>query len=102
MYLLYTQIGSAFIAGVIFAAGLIPLNRWIAGRIAVYSQQLMDAKDSRISVSQEALANAKHIKLLAWEDVFMDKILSECTFFVRYSVFNEISAHILRMSSKRT
>lgn len=64
-------------AGVIFAAGLIPLNRWIAGRIGVYSQQLMAAKDSRISVTSEALANAKHIKLLAWEDVFIEKITGE-------------------------
>lgn len=68
----------------------------------MYSQQLMDAKDSRITVSTEALANAKHIKLLAWEDVFMDKIMGESVGFVQYSVFNEISDLIPRMSSKRT
>lgn len=77
LYLLYTQIGAAFIAGVCFAAALIPINRWIAGRIGVYSTQLMSAKDERVSVSSEALTNAKHIKLLAWEDVFIEKILGK-------------------------
>lgn len=77
--------GIAFIAGVIFATALIPINRWIAGKINIYSQHLMSAKDARISVTNEALTNAKHIKLLAWEDVFIDKVMGNyhisCAFF---------------------
>lgn len=72
--MLYTQIGSAFISGVVFAIILIPVNRWIAVKIAFYSQELMTAKDSRIGITVETLTGAKHIKLLAWEDVFIDKI----------------------------
>lgn len=74
LYLLYTQIGAAFVAGVLFAAALIPINRWIAVKIGIYSQQLMAAKDLRIGITVETLTGAKHIKLLAWEDVFIDKI----------------------------
>lgn len=81
LYLLYTQIGLAFIAGVIFAAALIPLNRWIANRIASLSSKLMEAKDKRVSQSSEALAGAKQIKLLAWEDVFIDRIQGIIMFF---------------------
>lgn len=57
-----------------FALALIPLNRWIAVKIGVYSEQLMRAKDARIAVTTEALAGIKNIKLLAWEDVFTRKI----------------------------
>lgn len=74
LYLLYTQIGLAFIAGLIFAAALIPINRVIANKIAALSTKLMEAKDERVSISSEALSGAKQLKLLAWEDVFIDKI----------------------------
>lgn len=77
MYLLYTQIGVAFIAGVVFAATLIPINRWLAKRIAALSVSLLEAKDARVAQSVEALSGAKQIKILAWEDVFIDKIQSE-------------------------
>lgn len=77
LYLLYTQIGIAFAAGVVFATILIPINRWLAKRIASYSTELLDAKDARVSQTFESLAGAKQIKILAWEDVFIDKIQSE-------------------------
>lgn len=76
LYLLYTQLGAAFIAGVIFAAALIPINRWLAKRIGYYSQGLMTAKDARISATSETISGAKQIKLNAWEDIFIRKILN--------------------------
>uniref|UniRef100_A0A1I8QDH6 ABC-type xenobiotic transporter n=1 Tax=Stomoxys calcitrans TaxID=35570 RepID=A0A1I8QDH6_STOCA len=75
LYLLYTQLGAAFIAGVLFATSLIPINRWLAKRIAYYSQGLMTAKDARLSATSETVTGAKQIKLNAWEDVFIKKIL---------------------------
>lgn len=72
--MLYTQIGVAFVAGVVFAATLIPINRWLAKKIAALSVSLLEAKDARVSQSVEALSGAKQIKILAWEDVFIDKI----------------------------
>lgn len=75
--MLYTQIGVAFLAGVIFATALIPINRWLAKKIAALSVSLLEAKDARVSQSVEAMAGAKQIKILAWEDVFIDKIQSE-------------------------
>lgn len=74
LYLLYTQIGLAFISGVLFAIVLIPINRWLANRISSYSSQLLEAKDSRVSQMCEAISGAKQIKILAWEDVFIERI----------------------------
>ncbi|EDS42543.1 multidrug resistance-associated protein [Culex quinquefasciatus] len=74
LYLLYTQLGLAFLAGVIFAIVLIPINRQIALKIGQLSQGLMTAKDGRIAITSETIAGAKHIKTNAWEDVFLNKI----------------------------
>lgn len=72
--MLYTQIGLAFLAGVAFAVALIPVNRWIANKIGSLSVSLMTAKDARVSLTSESINGAKQIKLLAWEDVFIEKI----------------------------
>ncbi|XP_055387213.1 ATP-binding cassette sub-family C member 10 [Condylostylus longicornis] len=74
LYLLYTQVGAAFIAGVLFAASLIPINRLLANKIHNYSIGLMNAKDSRLSITRETIQSAKHIKINAWEDIFIKKI----------------------------
>lgn len=74
LYLLYTQLGSAFLAGVVFATLLIPINRWLAKRIGVYSTGLMTAKDARLSATTETMEGAKQIKTNAWEPIFIRKI----------------------------
>lgn len=74
LYLLYTQLGAALIAGVVFAALLIPINRYIASKIASLSSGLMSAKDKRVTSTSESITGAKQIKLNAWEDVFINKI----------------------------
>ena len=42
--------GVAFLAGVVFAILLIPINRWIAIKIMKLSQIMMDQKDERVKV----------------------------------------------------
>lgn len=74
LYLLYTQLGVAFVSGVIFAVLLIPINRYIALKIGKLSASLMTAKDKRIQLTTEALTGAKQIKMQALEDIFTDKI----------------------------
>lgn len=78
LYLLYTQIGWAFLGGVIFAVILIPITRWLANKISAISKEFLEAKDARVSVTYETLSGAKQIKILAWEDLFIDKIQSKC------------------------
>lgn len=74
LWLLYTQLGVAFVSGVIFAVLLIPINRYIALKIGKLSAFLMTAKDGRVQVTTEALTGAKQIKLQALEDIFTDRI----------------------------
>lgn len=74
LYLLYTQLGVAFVSGVVFAVLLIPINRYIAQKIGKLSAFLMTAKDRRVQVTTEALTGAKQIKMQAFEDVFTRRI----------------------------
>lgn len=74
LYLLYTQVGSAFIAGLIFAIILIPINKKIASQIGKLSVDLMSRKDERVLTTSEVLSGARQIKLNAWEDIFINKI----------------------------
>ncbi|KAH8410367.1 hypothetical protein KR215_000850, partial [Drosophila sulfurigaster] len=74
LYLLYLQLGVAFLAGVIFAALLIPANRWLAKRIGIYTVGQMAAKDARLSATTETMQGAKQIKSNAWEPIFIRKI----------------------------
>ncbi|XP_017480560.1 PREDICTED: multidrug resistance-associated protein 7 [Rhagoletis zephyria] len=74
LYLLYTQLGAAFLAGLIFGIVLIPINRLLAQRIGQYSRGLMSAKDLRLAATSETMCGAKQIKLHAWEDIFIEKI----------------------------
>jgi ATP-binding cassette, subfamily C (CFTR/MRP), member 10 len=74
LYLLYTQLGVAFVSGVAFAVILIPINRFIALKIGKLSADLMSAKDKRVQLTTEALNGAKQVKLQALEDIFTDRI----------------------------
>lgn len=74
LYLLYTQLGVAFVSGIMFAVLLIPINRYIAKQIGKLSSFLMSAKDGRVQLTTEALVGAKQIKLQALENVFTERI----------------------------
>lgn len=74
LYLLYTQVGAAFTAGLVFSVCLIPINRHIARRIGVLSEDLMRCKDERVLTTSEVVQGARQIKLNAWEAMFVSKI----------------------------
>jgi hypothetical protein len=48
LYLLYQQVGLAFLAGVAFCILLIPVNRWLAVKIGQLSTRMMAEKDNRV------------------------------------------------------
>jgi ATP-binding cassette subfamily C (CFTR/MRP) protein 10 len=50
LYLLYGQVGVSFLAGVVFALLLIPVNRKIANKIGSLSSAMMQQKDDRVNV----------------------------------------------------
>ncbi|KAL3266128.1 hypothetical protein HHI36_010314 [Cryptolaemus montrouzieri] len=71
LYLLYTQVGYAFLAGVGFSIALIPINKFIANKIGKLSTKLMAEKDARVKLMTEVLRGIKAIKLYVWEQHFM-------------------------------
>lgn len=98
MYLLYAQVGLAFLAGLSFAVLLIPINRWIAVKVGnyfgfffsrihqftnctefpnhlgKYSSEMMTAKDKRVKLMNELLNGIRVIKFYAWEQHFHRRI----------------------------
>lgn len=74
LYLLYMQIGIAFLAGVVFAILLIPVNRWLANKIGELSTKMMSFKDQRVKLMSELLYGIKVLKFHAWEPFFAKKI----------------------------
>jgi ATP-binding cassette subfamily C (CFTR/MRP) protein 10 len=74
LYLLYRQVGLAFLAGVVFSILLIPINRWLAKKIGQLSTAMMDQKDQRVKLMTEILMSIRVIKFYAWERYFADRI----------------------------
>lgn len=50
LYLLYQQVGTAFLAGLVLALLLIPVNKVIATRIMMSNQKMLQHKDARVKV----------------------------------------------------
>ncbi|XP_067143928.1 LOW QUALITY PROTEIN: ATP-binding cassette sub-family C member 10 [Centruroides vittatus] len=74
LFLLYNQVGIAFVSGVVFAVLLVPINQKIASKIGKLSQLMMEKKDERIVFMKELLTGIRVIKMHYWEDVFASKI----------------------------
>lgn len=51
LYLLYQQVGMAFVAGLVLALLLVPVNKVIATRIMASNQEMLQHKDARVKVS---------------------------------------------------
>ena len=66
--------GKAFVAGLVFAIILIPINRWLAIKIGKLSSEMMEQKDARVQLMSEILHGIRVIKLSAWESIFTSKI----------------------------
>lgn len=68
------QVGSAFVAGLVVIVALVPLNRWLANRIAASSSALMAAKDARLRAVSDTIANVRAVKCGNLEGVFSRRI----------------------------
>lgn len=76
LYLLYMQVGLAFLAGLAFSVVLIPINKLIANKIGELSTKMMDKKDARVKMMTEILRGIKVIKIHVWEQHFVKLVLS--------------------------
>uniref|UniRef100_A0A8C5LE61 ATP-binding cassette sub-family C member 10 n=1 Tax=Jaculus jaculus TaxID=51337 RepID=A0A8C5LE61_JACJA len=67
LYLLYQQVGMAFMAGLILALLLAPVNKVIASRIMSSNQEMLQHKDARVKLVTELLSGIRVIKFFGWE-----------------------------------
>ena len=68
------QVRFAFVAGVAVVVLLIPINRWLAGRIEAASGSMMACKDVRIKRTAELLRGIRQIKAATWEPSFIARV----------------------------
>ncbi|NXB65935.1 MRP7 protein, partial [Struthidea cinerea] len=74
LYLLYQQVGVAFLGGVVLALLLVPVNKIIANRIMMNSEEMLKHKDTRVKLMTEFLYGIRVIKFYAWEKHFSTRI----------------------------
>lgn len=76
IFLLYKIMGYSSFAGVALLVLLLPVNVLIASQFRHVQNDILEATDSRIHATNEALQNIRIIKYFAWEQRFED-IISE-------------------------
>ncbi|NXC08258.1 MRP7 protein, partial [Orthonyx spaldingii] len=74
LYLLYQQVGIAFLGGVALALLLVPINKIIANHIMMNSEEMLKHKDTRVKLMTEFLCGIRVIKFYAWEKHFSTRI----------------------------
>ncbi|NWH86570.1 MRP7 protein, partial [Aegithalos caudatus] len=74
LYLLYQQVGVAFLGGMALALLLVPINKMIANRIMVNNEKMLKHKDTRVKLMTEFLSGIRVIKFYAWEKHFSTRI----------------------------
>ncbi|NXC97169.1 MRP7 protein, partial [Certhia familiaris] len=74
LYLLYQQVGVAFLGGVALALLFVPINKIIANRIMENNRKILKHKDTRVKLMTEVLCGIRVIKFYAWEKHFSTKI----------------------------
>ncbi|GAV08511.1 hypothetical protein RvY_18193 [Ramazzottius varieornatus] len=74
LYLLYQQVGFAFIGGLVFIILLVPLNQVLASKISSQVEQNLKERDARVRLMSEALKAIRVIKFHAWEKWFCSRV----------------------------
>ncbi|NXL55713.1 MRP7 protein, partial [Chordeiles acutipennis] len=74
LYLLYQQVGVAFLGGLALALLLVPINKVIANRIMMNNKEMLIHKDTRVKLMTEFLCGIRVIKFYAWEKHFSTRI----------------------------
>jgi len=73
--LLWQQLGIATLSGITFLIILLPINGFISAKMRSIQMLLMKEKDKRVKLMNEILSHIKVLKLYAWENSFIDKIM---------------------------
>ncbi|XP_040286791.1 ATP-binding cassette sub-family C member 10 isoform X3 [Bufo bufo] len=70
LYLMYLQVGIAFLGCLGLALLLVPLNKVIASRIMHNNKEMLQHKDARVKLVTELLSGMRVVKFYTWEEHF--------------------------------
>ncbi|CAK9290745.1 unnamed protein product [Gordionus sp. m RMFG-2023] len=84
LYLLYTQVGMTFLAGIALVIIMIPVNKWLATRIASYSTNMMRVKDARLKHLSQLISHWKAVKMMHLENYFEERVTKARTEELKY------------------
>uniref|UniRef100_A0A3Q4GAK1 ATP-binding cassette, sub-family C (CFTR/MRP), member 10 n=1 Tax=Neolamprologus brichardi TaxID=32507 RepID=A0A3Q4GAK1_NEOBR len=74
LYLLYLQVGVAFLGGLSVALLLVPFNKFLASCILSNNKKMLMWKDNRVKLMTEILFGIRVIKFYSWEPHFTQKV----------------------------
>uniref|UniRef100_A0A8C5RAM8 Multidrug resistance-associated protein 7 n=1 Tax=Leptobrachium leishanense TaxID=445787 RepID=A0A8C5RAM8_9ANUR len=74
LYLLYRQVGVAFLGGLGLALLLVPVNKVVASRIMANNQDMLQHKDARVKLMAELLTGMRVVKFYTWESHFASRV----------------------------
>uniref|UniRef100_A0AAQ6ADP7 ATP-binding cassette, sub-family C (CFTR/MRP), member 10 n=1 Tax=Amphiprion ocellaris TaxID=80972 RepID=A0AAQ6ADP7_AMPOC len=74
LYLMYLQVGVAFLGGLAVALVMIPFNKFIATRLLSNNKHMLRCKDNRVKLMTEILFGIRVIKFYNWEPHFTQKV----------------------------
>ncbi|XP_047433724.1 ATP-binding cassette sub-family C member 10 [Mugil cephalus] len=74
LYLLYLQVGVAFLGGLVVALVLVPFNKFVASRILANNKDMLRFKDDRVKLMTEILFGIRVIKFYNWEPHFTQRV----------------------------
>ncbi|XP_068607504.1 ATP-binding cassette sub-family C member 10 [Brachionichthys hirsutus] len=74
LYLLYLQVGLAFLGGLGVALLLVPFNKFLASRILSNNKLMLGFKDKRVALMAEILFGIRVIKFYNWEPHFTRRV----------------------------
>lgn len=95
LYFLWLQLGPSCLGGVAIIFIMVPITRAVASWMGGLQKWLMKAKDERVELNNECLGSMKVIKMQAWEEPFMERLLRlrdiELSKLYDYVVANSLS-----------
>ncbi|XP_044528646.1 ATP-binding cassette sub-family C member 10 [Gracilinanus agilis] len=74
LYLLYQQVGLAFLGGLGLALLLVPVNKVLATRILAKNEAMLRHKDARVKLMTELLCGIRVIKFCGWEQTLSSRV----------------------------
>mmetsp|Transcript_6110 Transcript_6110/g.15236 ORF Transcript_6110/g.15236 Transcript_6110/m.15236 type:complete len:1427 (-) Transcript_6110:1683-5963(-) len=75
LFFLWRQLGASSLAGVAVIIMMMPVTKSVAQWMGGLQRKLMTSKDNRVEVNSEVMSSMKVVKLQAWEEPFIDRIM---------------------------